>query len=365
MLELFNEIKCLLVNDPVRIDNVVFRLYTRVTVLFLASCSALLTFKTYFGNPINCFISTNSQIPKEAINSFCWVTSTAIVAEKTQGIRGIDNVGLGMRPSQNDSDLIEQQYYKWVCLFLGLQALMFYIPRALWIVWERNIISFLAKDLATPLPQVAWTEEKRNHLTNYFTNANLYSNNFYAIRFFICELLNLLNSICQIYFLDLLLNGQFSLLGPASVTFATAYDTTKMIDPLKQLFPLTGKCSMNTYGSSGTIQKHDAFCILSLNMINEKVFLILWFWLIILCILGTITIIYRIVMFAYPWARIYLLQAQIRSLERKKIENVVRKLYFGDWFILYQLAENVNPVVFKELVDQLNTKAIEIPEGLA
>ncbi|XP_051167414.1 innexin inx2-like [Leptopilina boulardi] len=365
MLELVNEIRKLVIYDPVCIDNVVFRIYTRATVLFLTLCSALLTFKTYFGNPINCFRTENSNIPIEAINSFCWVTSTAIVAEKTPGIKGIDNAGLGMRPSQNESDLIEQQYYKWVCLFLGLQALMFYIPRALWIVWERNIMSFLAKDLATPLAQNVWTEEKRNHLTNYFSNSYMNSNNFYAIRFFVCELLNLLNSISQIYFLDLLLNGKFSLLGPAAVTFATAYDTKKMIDPLKQIFPLTGKCTLNTYGPSGTIQYYDAFCILSLNIINEKIFIILWFWLIILCILGTITIIYRLVMFTHPWARIYLLQAQTRFLERKKIINVVRELPFGDWFILYQLAENVNPVVFRELVEQLNIKITKNPNECA
>ncbi|XP_043485016.1 innexin inx2-like [Leptopilina heterotoma] len=366
MLELFNQIRGLLINDTVCIDNLVFRLYTRVTVLFLTICSGLLIFKTYFGNPINCFRTSESPIPLDAFNSFCWVTSTSIVDEKTSGILGVDNVGLGMRPSENQSDLIDQEYYKWVCLFLGLQAFMFYAPRALWIIWERKIISFLAKDLATPLQQEVWTEDKRNQLTNYFYNDHMMSsNNFYAIRFFVCEILNLLNSMSQIYFLDLLLNGRFSLLGPASVTYAMAYESKTMVDPLEQLFPLTGKCTLNTYGPSGSIQKHDAFCILTLNMINEKIFIILWFWLILLCLLGTITIIYRVIMFTQPSARIYLLQAQTRSLKRKKIEIVVKALDFGDWFLLYQLSENVNPVVFKELVHELYLTIVKSPDSCA
>jgi len=54
MLDLFAPIKCLLQEEPVRIDNVVFRLYSRVTVLLLLVCTILVTAKQYIGEPISC-----------------------------------------------------------------------------------------------------------------------------------------------------------------------------------------------------------------------------------------------------------------------------------------------------------------------
>ena len=42
-------------------------------------------------------------------------------------------------------------------------------------------------------------------------------------------------------------------------------------DPLNSVFPKVAKCTFNKYGPSGTIEKFDGLCILSLNIINEKV----------------------------------------------------------------------------------------------
>ena len=53
-----------------------------------------------------------------------------------------------------------------------------------------------------------------------------------------------------------------------------------------QVFPRVTKCKFWKYGPSGTVQKHDALCVLALNIINEKIYVMLWFWLIILSILS-------------------------------------------------------------------------------
>lgn len=61
----------------------------------------------------------------------------------------------------------------------------------------------------------------------------------------------------------------------------------------------------------------------------------------------------RIVVFTQPWARLYLLRAVTRVLSQTKAETLVAELGFGDWFLLYQLAHNVNPVVYRELVNDI------------
>lgn len=69
------------------------------------------------------------------------------------------------------------------------------MPRALWGIWERGTIGLLSRDLASPFLRDVWTEERKQRLVEYFTKTNLHSHNFYAIRFFVCEILNFLNSV--------------------------------------------------------------------------------------------------------------------------------------------------------------------------
>lgn len=59
------------------------------------------------------------------------------------------------------------------------------------------------------------------------------------------------------------------------------------VDPMSRVFPWMTKCIFHKYGGSGTIQRFDALCVLGMNIINEKIFLLLWAWYIGLLV-GTI-----------------------------------------------------------------------------
>ena len=41
-------------------------------------------------------------------------------------------------------------------------------------------------------------------------------------------------------------------------------------DPFDVVFPKMTKCTLNTYGPSGTVQNHDALCVMTVNVLNEK-----------------------------------------------------------------------------------------------
>jgi hypothetical protein len=59
MLELFTPVKELLRVEPLRIDNLVFRLHSRLTVLLLSVCAILVTAKQLVGDPISCITDSN------------------------------------------------------------------------------------------------------------------------------------------------------------------------------------------------------------------------------------------------------------------------------------------------------------------
>ena len=72
------------------------------------------------------------------------------------------------------------------------------------------------------------------------------------------------------------------------------------VDPMSRIFPRMTKCIFHKYGGSGTIQRFDALCVLSMNIVNEKIYIFLWFWYIILAIITGIGLLVRIGYFFLP-----------------------------------------------------------------
>ena len=61
-------------------------------------------------------------------------------------------------------------------------------------------------------------------------------------------------------------------------------------DPMSRVFPKMTKCSFHKFGPSGTVEKFDGLCVLPLNIINEKIYLFLWFWFILVTVLSLLQI---------------------------------------------------------------------------
>ncbi|KAF7994638.1 hypothetical protein HCN44_004110 [Aphidius gifuensis] len=354
MFELFSPIKCLLSREPVTIDNIVFRLHCRMTVIILTTFSILITAKQFVGDPISCI--ADGTIDKESIDAYCWIYSTFTIARHLRGVPGrhIANAGIG-QGLPND-EIHHHRYYQWVCLVLALQAIVFYSPRALWIVRERGTVALLSRDLTSPLLRDVWSQERKEQLVEYFATTHLHAHTYYALSFFFCEILNFINVIVQILLLNVLLEGQFLKYGSSVVEFESETKPFERVDPMSRLFPKVSKCTIYTYGSSGSVQTKDALCVLPLNVVNEKTFVFLWFWLIFLAFAGAVAIIYRIIVLTQAHARIYLLRASTRTVPLSQIQTIVKTLNFGDWFLLYQLSRNVNPIVYRELITELANK---------
>ena len=56
MFDVFGSVKGLLKLDSVAIDNTVFRMHYKATVVFLVVSSLLVTSKQYIGDPIDCIV---------------------------------------------------------------------------------------------------------------------------------------------------------------------------------------------------------------------------------------------------------------------------------------------------------------------
>ncbi|KAF7400997.1 hypothetical protein HZH66_006181 [Vespula vulgaris] len=351
MFDVFGSVKGLLKLDSVCIDNNVFRLHYKATVIVLIAFSLLVTSRQYIGDPIDCIVD---EIPPHVMDTYCWIYSTFTIPNRG-GVVGMDVVQPGVRSHVEGVDDIKyHKYYQWVCFTLFFQAILFYVPRYLWKTWEGGRIKMLMLDLNCPVANEETKCERRKLLVDYFA-LNLHSQNFYAFRFFFCEVLNFINVVGQIYFMDFFLDGEFSTYGADVVKF-TELEPEDRDDPMSRVFPKVTKCTFHKYGASGTVQKFDGLCVLPLNIVNEKIYVFLWFWFIILSILSGLSLAYRAAVVAGPRLRLMLLRTRSRISDKHDIETIAKNCQIGDWFVLYQLGKNIDPLIYKQLVSDLALK---------
>ena len=133
--ELFKRLKW----SKTNIDNVPFKMYSRVTVGIFMVASAVPVAKDYWGDPISCREEPDISEP------FCW----------THGAYHIDDPDIAAsysggncfrRSSQEDPEEYETKdtaYYVWVSLMLFIHGATFMIPNVLWKYLEGGWIAKL------------------------------------------------------------------------------------------------------------------------------------------------------------------------------------------------------------------------------
>jgi len=95
-----------------------------------------------------------------------------------------------------DSTNLYNTYYQWVSIFLMVQAIVFYIPRCIWLSMEGGLMNFLVKGTQGRVIEDA-NEKQNKLLDNYLEHVHNKFNK-YAFCFFFCELLNILISVSQV-----------------------------------------------------------------------------------------------------------------------------------------------------------------------
>ncbi len=100
-----------------------------------------------------------------------------------------------------------------------------------------------------------------------------------------------------------------------------------------RIFPRVTKCRFYKYGPSANIETHDALCLLPLNIVNEKIYIFLWFWFLILGALTAAVILFRLIIIACPPVRVYMLSLRFKLGSLDHLHTIVRKMSIGDWFL--------------------------------
>uniref|UniRef100_A0A1I7ULZ7 Innexin n=3 Tax=Caenorhabditis tropicalis TaxID=1561998 RepID=A0A1I7ULZ7_9PELO len=295
--------------------------------VFLLGFFVLLTgAKQHFGNPIDCMLPRQHDELKswrEYIHSFCLFYGTFRYE--------LNNQTSHFGSYTEDATV---NYYQWVPFFFAFQVCCFLLPFWCWTYMQTLIyidMAFIVEYAGRINSEKTFekTKEKvdrlvsylhdhfkyrRAHKMGYFswiTFNSAFPSVLYSLTklFFIANVIVQINLVCKFLDVDSWTWGfdlleKFMYPAPRTPDFYTYSDKQKFAAVISnghynrfQYFPILVGCEYQLQESVDNFVNHKTQCIIPMNVINEKIFIGLYFWLLVLAalsVIGTVKWILRI-----------------------------------------------------------------------
>lgn len=353
-----------------RSDDWADRMNHMYTALFLAVLAFLITFSVLTGDRIRCWVPAEFTFSyEEYIHHYCWVKNTYYYPME-------DQIPYNISKHQ----AAEITYYQWVPLILFLQAIMFKLPNVLWEICHSysgiklgQIVSYIDANHHSSLIErrqvvenigtllINWlNKQKATGLRARLSNACFLccyrrAGSFLTGLFVFCKLLYLLTAVGQFFMLNAFMASDFIDLGSAWVKMLTSGQPMRESHRFPRITLCDFKIRLLENVQDWTVQ-----CVLPINLLNEKLFIIIWFWLIIISVINGYSIWKWLYLLAwkesgpqYAWKRIQILYG--RNLKDKKIcKEFARDFLRHDGcFVLRIIGKNTNEIVALDLLEYL------------
>jgi len=348
--------------DSVDVSNSTLKLH-RFTAVLMLTCSILITCKQYIGENIHCDISGVDEAEGGAklAESYCFMKATFTIPPKGGKFNQQMAAHLGVIQGEGDDhpDNVFHNYYQWVCFVLFLQAVAFYAPYMVWKWVEKGRLTKLLKKVRSePLTEKPSLEQVEGISKYLAENSGSYGS--YAEKFLFCEAANLVNAVVQIYFTDKFLGGHFFLFGKSYLTEGNSNETNLSSVILETIFPKVTKCTLKLFGQTGKVVNHSGICTLPINILNEKIYLFLWFWFVGLAVLSFIHFIWSLAVRVIKPLRFKLLCNCSPTISQSVLAQINNYTSYGDFILLMHISKNLEPTQFKAVMMGLGDKLGEI-----
>lgn len=352
--------------NSVVIDNLVFKLHYVVTFWLLIICAVLVTSKEYIGEHIKCMAEIgkddDENHKEKYINTYCFFMSTYTVVRHlnvSAVLKGdVAHPGVGPSIDETDEDIVMHAYYQWVHYVLVLQAVCFLLPRFLWKHWKGKDMKavLMGFDRRKIMDQLEKRDSLEKIQKSFKKRLDLYQDWAYVL--ILCEVLNLINIILQIFLTDKFLGGKFMSLG-----IDLGLRTCDEVSPLDVVFPKVTKCAFRKFGPTGTIMYSDILCVMALNIINEKIFVALWYWFFILLALSILAVLWRLLNFIlYSRSKNFNLMTfgviNYMKVDKKDLLKLMKHTNYANWLFLQYLAANMEGDMFENLLHNMSDKTM-------
>ena len=359
---LFVALKESLTFDGPDIDTWVYKFYSRVTVGLFFVAGAASVFSDIVGDKIKCSPSDSYD------EAWCYFYG---VEHLKPG--DISKEMSGGSYCISTSEKISN-YYLWISLVLFLCGAAFAIPNEIWKHFEGGLIKQFEG-----LKTMELETDNRKKLAVQFRNFSNHFTKRYFVTFVFFEVVYLLLGIVIFHLLDVFLDGNFKTYGQDVIDYlngdtidkeVTDKDTQQTfsmkVNPMCNAFPIVVSCTVTKYAVvKGASDVTNRVCILGQNVMNQKIFLVLWIWFMILFCVTACQIIYRITTLFVPSFQETAIQYQLKTKDDDMLRAIKKlKLGFGNagnWFLLTQIGGNADPYAFRMFLEEVSgvTRSVE------
>ena len=281
------------------------RLFYDVIIIFQLSTLQ------YFSDPLHCYHNKAPSATEEKYaDLLCWMSNTYKLPEM-QG----DFI---KREDQINNDI---NYYQWVPLCIVAQAIFFYLPYLIWrtlYTWcgvDFKSLASVSANLLEFTKSQDEAERQRNNAVDYIEGRlpeylrtsrrrTCFHGRCLSLSYLATKMIYLINSILQLVFISCFLGTEFFGLGfrfldslrSDEVVSGMAHVAKRSV--LEQVFPYVTLCSYEKYEFGDNVHRTTVQCVLPINFYNEKVYLLIWLWLMILLVANVLDLIrYFVVIF--------------------------------------------------------------------
>ena len=271
LLNIYSKVKRLLWStEDVIIDSMAMRMNYKVTTSFLLLSSSLVTFHKWFGGskPIECI--SNFESPPSFLDDYCWIHPKNISV--TEEAWSEDKFEKRFEGLYGDSGF-SSYYYEWTSFFFLFQAVSFFMTRFIWVRWENGTMRYFKRTLDSDTIE---DDKKACIASEMILERSIKGfNRAYSFGYCFCEFLCLLN-ICLQFIITNRFLGTIKTDWIGTVNFINLGESlwannSRPWLPLRMMFPRQSKCRIQVTGSGGGTDTINAICLLSLNIIHEKV----------------------------------------------------------------------------------------------
>lgn len=345
------------------------------TVLLLVLCSVVITSGQYIiGQPIQCWTPAEFEDPLISYtNSMCWISDTYYVPIEDEIPDDISE--------RQDS---EMTYYQWVPIILMFQAFLFKVPNIAWKLMNAHSgiridkICLLADTILLSSPddrkqnisQMAtyihnWIYSQQNYKHNICANLRHKMSNiccfcigkrdgtFLTGYYIFIKFLYCVNVIGQFFLLNEFMAMDYNNFGFEIIQYYLKHGEWQQ----SPRFPRITLCDFLIRQLNNN-QRYTIQCVMSLNILNEKIFAFQWFWLFLLAFLTCFNLVSWLYYvssqennFCYVKKNLKMCN-EIKSMNDKNLARIFTKYYLRDdgVFVLRVIEKNSSNMITTDLI---------------
>ncbi|KAK4291176.1 hypothetical protein Pmani_035971 [Petrolisthes manimaculis] len=246
-------------------------------------------------------------------------------------------------------------FYRWIHWALLLLAAFYYIPRKLSKTSENSKVKKLLEDLAVNAHRYDGLERELVDRTAKYIAFNLKTHDGLYYKYVTCNVVALVVDLFAFIFLDFVFQGRFWTYGFQAFPFNR--DPQHFTDYMSEMFPPFANCELHNEVQLTNKRIERLGCHLTVMELYEKIFLVLWLWLIVLTAITCGYLVF-LSLLKVPGVRLLMLRVakpvSAKDTIRNTICSVVSTCKIGDVYILYRLKQHFSHACYYELLTKLS-----------